>query len=215
MVQRASSKAKRRRKLFERGVVAFQRVTNTREDLYDCPMCEQPFGRDALANRQLALEHVPPQALLGRDILLTCLDCQKLGSCLDAAAKEHARLWNLNEALSNRDGQYRGRAILELGGHKVAADVDARKGSAKLTHWTKSNNPETSRSPWITMLHSQGRHPQVHHLTFQCPAGQQAILRVQVQQPHSDGSMPQGAGATRNLCRDGPSTAAVFANATR
>jgi hypothetical protein len=67
------TKDDRRSEFFDRGVAAYQRVTRTDADVYFCPICEQAFGRDALADKRLTLEHVPPRALGGRPILLTCL----------------------------------------------------------------------------------------------------------------------------------------------
>lgn len=57
--------------------------------------------------------------------------------------KERTRLWDMNEALQGREGHFRGRATLELGGHKITADVEVVKGEAKLVPWTKTNNPLT------------------------------------------------------------------------
>jgi hypothetical protein len=137
----------RRKAFFDRGVAAFQRATGTNEEVYYCPICENPFGRDSLATKELTFEHVPPRSLKGRDILLICLDCQKLGSRQDAAVKERTRLWDLSEALHGREGTYKakGGATLKIGEHSVSADIDVTKGFAKLVPWTERNNPETFR----------------------------------------------------------------------
>ena len=137
------SNVERRKEFFDRGVAAYQRVMGTDADVYFCPVCEEAFGRDALAEKQLTLEHVPARALRGRPILLTCLDCQKLGSRQDAQVKNRTRLWDLNEALRGRDGEYTGKATLHFDELNVRADVEIRKGSAKFVPWTKSNNPAT------------------------------------------------------------------------
>jgi hypothetical protein len=136
---------KQRKRFFERGVAAFQRATGTEEDLYYCPICENAFTREALVTKQLTLEHVPPRALGGRALLLTCLDCQEIGSRQDAAMRRRTDLWDLNEALQGRPGSYKakGGVTLDIGGHSIRADIDAIAGSATLIPWKKRNNPET------------------------------------------------------------------------
>lgn len=137
------TKDDRRREFFDRGVAAYQRVMETDLNLYFCPICEKPFGRDALDDKRLTLEHVPPRALKGRAILLTCLQCQKLGSRQDAAVKDRTRIWDLNEAIHGREGGYKGRAMLDFDGLKVSSDLDVRPGRGKFIPWTKTNNPVT------------------------------------------------------------------------
>jgi len=48
--------AERRSEFFDRGVAAYQRVMRSDQDLYFCPICEEPFGRAALADKRLTLE---------------------------------------------------------------------------------------------------------------------------------------------------------------
>jgi hypothetical protein len=57
-------------------------------DFYTCPCCLMAYGRDALDQGILTDEHVPPRAVGGRKLLLTCADCNSsAGSALDAHAE--------------------------------------------------------------------------------------------------------------------------------
>src|ERR1700726_3097145 len=55
---------------------------------YLCPICMTPFSVEALANKSLSSEHVPPKSVGGRELLLTCTVCNNsAGTKLDADAK--------------------------------------------------------------------------------------------------------------------------------
>jgi hypothetical protein len=92
---------------FDRGADAFRRACPTiftevlppdTPAIYVCPCCvtEQGFKgllREALLNRQLTEEHVPPEAVGGRPLILTCAPCNSnAGSRLDAHADKAFRV---------------------------------------------------------------------------------------------------------------------------
>ncbi|GAB3831725.1 HNH endonuclease [Dactylosporangium cerinum] len=57
------------------------------EDWYACPLCLVAWPRSAVTTRLLTEEHVPPHALGGRGLLLTCAECNNTaGTALDAHA---------------------------------------------------------------------------------------------------------------------------------
>lgn len=54
-------------------------------DVVLCPLCLQPFTKDAIESKTLTLEHIIPSALGGKFVTLTCSDCNsKSGTKLDA-----------------------------------------------------------------------------------------------------------------------------------
>jgi hypothetical protein len=60
-------------------------------EFYACPCCLGLFAREAVASRVLTIEDVPPKALGGRPMLLTCRTCNNdAGSQLDAHAAMQA-----------------------------------------------------------------------------------------------------------------------------
>jgi 5-methylcytosine-specific restriction endonuclease McrA len=123
--QMSKSRAAKRKEFFDCGVSAAQHVTGAEEELYLCPLCGESFDRLAIDDGRLTLEHVPSRALKGREIILTCYDCNsKKGHKLDAAAEKRTQLWELCEALSGRRGNFKGIAKLVFGGHAVTAYVD-------------------------------------------------------------------------------------------
>jgi hypothetical protein len=55
---------------------------------YCCPICINPFTMEAIAEKRLSAEHVPPESVGGRELLLTCTACNNsAGTKLDAHAK--------------------------------------------------------------------------------------------------------------------------------
>ena len=118
------SKARKREEFFERGADAGRRVLGT-EAVYSCPICELAFNRPAVEDGRLTLEHVPSRAVGGREILLTCRECNNLsGHTLEAAAQQRTQLWEFSEALGGRTGEFQGRTSIEVGGHTITADVE-------------------------------------------------------------------------------------------
>lgn len=72
----------------------FENVLPTEEDWYLCPLClDVIFTVDELATGELSVEHVPPRSLGGRELVLTCRECNnKGGSSFDAEANKQQRL---------------------------------------------------------------------------------------------------------------------------
>ena len=64
-----------RRAMFDRGVQAAKEIGLVNEDLYICPICGNCHDAQALDRRALLLEHVPPRALGGKPLTLTCKEC--------------------------------------------------------------------------------------------------------------------------------------------
>jgi hypothetical protein len=81
---------------FDRGAAAFEKFAPGVVEQakgpgaaphYVCPVCVEGFVREAVINGTLTEEHVPPEALGGRGLVLTCKTCNNTaGTQLDAHA---------------------------------------------------------------------------------------------------------------------------------
>lgn len=146
---------RRKREWFDAGARAFDFVCpgKYREPTYPCPICLRPFAVDALTDGRLSSEHVPPQSVGGRDLVLTCTICNNsAGTKLDADAavkelvqsamtgrREHRErvkakigALHLNAEVHFSEGLYSlvvPRGINKPGSHDVLKDV-ARPGSS-------------------------------------------------------------------------------------
>lgn len=77
---------RQRRSRFARGAAAIARLWPELDQCYICPLCEPPrgFRAAALDTGELTLDHVPPDKLGGRLLVLICRDCNsRAGSELD------------------------------------------------------------------------------------------------------------------------------------
>lgn len=72
-------------------------------DLYYCPICAKAFPVTTATTNELTREHVPPRAVGGREIILTCRPCNnRAGSTVDAAAAKRAQLKGLSDLISGK-----------------------------------------------------------------------------------------------------------------
>jgi len=61
--------------------------------MYVCPVCARCFTRDAVERGDLTEEHVPPESLGGRGLLLTCRKCNNDGGAhLDSHARKRQNI---------------------------------------------------------------------------------------------------------------------------
>jgi len=110
-----------RTSLFNRGVEAVRAAFGI-DGVYLCPICGQQFSREALKEGQLTLEHVPPRALGGRGIILTCKACNNLaGYTVDAAITKRADMDRFGEVLLLDEVGEAGRATVQVGEERQEA----------------------------------------------------------------------------------------------
>jgi hypothetical protein len=134
---------RKKREWFDLGADSFARVRPGLYDhpIYPCPICLTTFTIEALAEKQLSAEHVPPESLGGRELLLTCRSCNNSsGTKLDA----HARIKeDVQLALAGTlEHPHRVRAM--FGDLVVNAELHTSGGKYSLQVPTKINKPGTS-----------------------------------------------------------------------
>src|SRR5688572_24505180 len=86
----------RKREWFDLGAESFarERPGMFEQPIYPCPICLHPFGIEALTavlpeDKRLSVEHVPPESVGGKELLLTCTPCNNTaGTAVDAHAKK-------------------------------------------------------------------------------------------------------------------------------
>lgn len=148
---------------FEKGVSAINLLTGKDEEFYYCPICGNPFPRMALDNKELTLEHIPPEAQGGKGIALTCSKCNKTaGYSIDSAVFNRNELKKGIESLITRKLEYKGRARLNFGEEnleKVNADLSVKDSKVKFFVIGESNHPQTTEriKKFITKV-NQGGH---------------------------------------------------------
>jgi len=133
----------KKREWFDLGARAYDQVRpgTYAVPTYVCPICVAPFAVEALDNGQLSVEHVPPQSVGGRGLLLTCTACNNIaGTKLDAAAKTKEEVLLAMAGKAPRPH----RVKMHIGGMKVNGQLHTVDGSYRLTIPKELNKPGTS-----------------------------------------------------------------------
>jgi hypothetical protein len=135
----------KKREWFDLGAASFARVRPGMYDqpTYPCPICLVPFTIEALADKQLSIEHVPPECLGGRELLLTCTECNNsAGTKLDAHAKikEDVRL-----AMRGRLARPH-RIKTNIAGLHINGELHTSEGLYSLQIPRKINKPGTGEA---------------------------------------------------------------------
>jgi len=107
---------------FERAADALQRVLPKAPRCYVCPLCIRGFARAAIDHRVLTLEDVPPKALGGSPLVLTCQECNtRHGGTLDSQVAGMENLFNFHGGTMPDPI----RMELQFGGVPITAKVAA------------------------------------------------------------------------------------------
>jgi hypothetical protein len=136
---------------FDGGAAAFERTFPgvLREILADdapryvCPLCDEPFRREAVLSGDLTAEHVPPDSFGGRELLLTCRVCNNTaGTSVDGHARKReniaeAKIGNVAQRLAVR---------IELLDVKLQARLEPSASGAQLEISKANNNPAALES---------------------------------------------------------------------
>jgi hypothetical protein len=131
---------------FDRGAAAFERTfpgllkqyCGDDSPRYVCPLCDEPFVREAVSSGDLTAEHVPPESFGGHELLLTCRVCNNTaGSDVDAHARKRE---NIAEA-KNGDPEQRLPVRVGLLGLKLQALLEPSPSGAELRIDRDHNSP--------------------------------------------------------------------------
>lgn len=145
-----------RRRWFAQGAAAWHRAqillgvpsTEARTALYACPLCLEinheerraqfrVFIEAALTDSSLTVEHVPPESLGGRPLVLTCRACNSTaGAGLDAHARKRE---NPRDAFL---GRVTTKISMTAGGHRLAGSFTLKDGAY---HFMATKKPNAHR----------------------------------------------------------------------
>lgn len=135
-----------RQRLFEQGMRAAAAALGS-TDTYFCPLCGAPFEANAICDGKLTLEHVPPKAQGGKEIILTCHRCNNLaGSSIDAEAANRDVLLNFVNVITGRSPGQAGRATPEIGGHRLNVDIRGDESGNKISIDASYNDPAARKA---------------------------------------------------------------------
>ncbi len=117
-------RAKRKQSWAELGAQAISLLTQGEVTSYVCPMCQ----RAVEDHNELTFEHAPPRALGGREVALTCKNCNNTsGHSLDAQMRRAEDMLDWNLGTSKKPLRAR---LAPLGGPAVNVETERRDGGA-------------------------------------------------------------------------------------
>ncbi|MFB6876884.1 HNH endonuclease [Streptomyces sp. NBC_00487] len=106
---------------------------------YACPCCLYAFPLEAVAAQKLTIEHVPPEALDGKGMLLTCKRCNNdAGRDFDSHAQMRAEFYNM---LAGKGTKRPLRAVFEAGDTRVNGVAQSAGNGWFLEGVPKQNHP--------------------------------------------------------------------------
>ncbi len=136
-----------KKKLFECGLKAISRATDTQISVYPCPICGKNFTEEDLSNNKLTLEHIPPEAQGGKGIALTCKECNNTaGHTVDAAVNTRNHLDGIKTLLS-KNGTFNTRVRMDFGHdtlRSVNYKLDIKDGAVRFYPVKGANRPDYS-----------------------------------------------------------------------
>lgn len=128
--------------IFAKGAEVIRRITGVDKDLYACPLCRTAFPREALDTGSLTLEHVPPDSIDGRGIVLTCHQCNsKAGHTIEAQLHRRRELIKFAQALAG-EGNYSGRIQLTMSETETNVETEIEDGQLKMVVPDEINDPK-------------------------------------------------------------------------
>jgi hypothetical protein len=99
------------------------------------------YDETAVTLGLLTLEHVPPKALGGRGIALTCRTCNNVaGHTVDAAVSRREELWKFRDLVLEGTGESPVYAALEINGVPVNVKVALEADGTRVIHLLAVNN---------------------------------------------------------------------------
>ncbi|MFI9252472.1 hypothetical protein [Streptomyces sp. NPDC053069] len=138
----------KRERWFSEGAPLFRQVMTrlgladrlpTDDLYYACPCCLHAFPSEAVTAQVLTVEHVPPEALDGKGMLLTCKRCNNdAGRDFDSHAQKRAEFYSM---LSGNAMARPMRAVFEAGGIEINGEAQSTGAGWFLEGVVKQNHP--------------------------------------------------------------------------
>jgi len=149
------SNVHRRKAWFDRGARALKSVAAVDGEIYACPICFRGFSSDALGQGLLTEDHVPPESLGGRPLVLSCRECNNR-----AGHAFESHMEKLDARLAFNRGQPRRPVRMKLRAWESTLRVMARGDDKTLTIdlGERGNNP-ADRDAHLKHLDEASRFP--------------------------------------------------------
>jgi len=152
-----SRKQKKRLALFHFGAQAAARYRDGDSSLYFCPICKAGFPKSAAETGLITLEHVPPERIGGKELLLTCSRCNATaGHTVDAALDRRTLIKEFSETIGGKGNHHLRRVLLGMGGLQLTTELSRSDETINIKVIQKANNPQVIKDASEPGLLSDG-----------------------------------------------------------
>lgn len=136
------SNKERRLSIFRYGSKAIAKYRNGDSSLYYCPICSLGYPESsAITGNHLTIEHIPPESVGGKPILLTCRNCNSLaGHTIDVSIATKKKFEEFENIVFGQDKGTIPFATLSLGDLQVATSIH-KEDSLDIRPLEKANSP--------------------------------------------------------------------------
>lgn len=136
------SNKERRLSIFRYGSKAIAKYLNDDSSLYYCPICSLGYPESsAITGDDLTLEHIPPESIGGKPILLTCRNCNSLaGHTIDVSTASKKKFEDFENIVFGQEKGIIPFVTLSLGELHVATSIH-KENSFDIRPIEKANSP--------------------------------------------------------------------------
>lgn len=136
------SNKERRLSIFRYGSKAIAKYLNDDSSLYYCPICSLGYPESsAITGDDLTLEHIPPESIGGKPILLTCRNCNSLaGHTIDVSIASKKKFEEFENIVFGQEKGIISFVTLSLGELHVATSIH-KENSFDIRPIEKANSP--------------------------------------------------------------------------
>jgi hypothetical protein len=136
------SNKEKRLTIFRHGSKAIAKYLNGDSSLYYCPICSLGYPESsAITGDDLTLEHIPPESIRGKPILLTCRNCNSVaGHTIDVSIASKRKFEKFKNIVFGQEKGIIPFVTLSLGELHVATSIH-KEDSFDIRPIEKANSP--------------------------------------------------------------------------
>jgi len=129
--------------IFRHCAPAASKMLDVSDAVYLCPICGQGYLEKSAISGELTLEDVPPKAIGGKGLLLTCRDCNsKAGHKIDYHIKNQYDLNTFNKIMLGKSNNEKARGDISIFGENFPVTVENTTNATEIRLIEPANDPK-------------------------------------------------------------------------
>jgi len=129
--------------IFRHCAPAASKLLDVSDAVYLCPICGQGYFEKSAISGELTLEDVPPKAIGGKGLLLTCRDCNsKAGHKIDYHIKNHYDLNTFSKIMLGKSNNEKASGDISIFAENFPATVQNTTNATEIRLIESANDPK-------------------------------------------------------------------------